>query len=141
ADPPLLNRFEKQKLVINDILTDDDLELVTELNGWVKKFSTTSGRNIGVQLHNRFRQQDLFIGFDPDETIQSLVISMKRRFPDDDNIETLEKCKECLVAIATSDGIIRSESSLLSCEEVLKWKECYFKAQHHNSLLDYFDAL
>ena len=137
-----MNRFEKQKLVINDILTDDDLELVTELNSWVKKFSTTSGRNIGFQLHNRFKQQDLFIGFDPEETIQSLVISMKRKYPDtDDDTEILEKCKECLVAIATSDGIIRSESSLLNHEEVLKWKECYFKAQHHNSLLDYFNAL
>ncbi|CAH1771477.1 3100_t:CDS:2, partial [Entrophospora sp. SA101] len=70
ADPPLLNRFEKQRLIINDILTDEEFELVAELNSWVKKFSTVSGKNIGFQSHNKFKQQDLFIGFDSNETIQ-----------------------------------------------------------------------
>ncbi|CAJ0628335.1 12323_t:CDS:10 [Entrophospora sp. SA101] len=139
ADPPLLNRFEKQKLVIDDILTQKENEIIAELNAWVKKFSTVSESN--VQSCNRFNQQDLFIGFDSNETIQSLVINIIRTYPNANNLTILEKCKECLVAIATSDGMIRSENSLLSREEVLKWKEYYFKVQHHNSLFDYFNAL
>ncbi|CAJ0749662.1 18149_t:CDS:2 [Entrophospora sp. SA101] len=120
---------------------DEEFELVAELNDWVKKVSTVSGKNIKIQSHNKFKQQDLFIGFDSNETIQSLIINIKRKYPDDDNEEILEKCKECLVAIATSDGMVRSENSLLKHEEILKWKEYYFKIQHHDSLFDYFNAL
>ena len=34
ADPPLLNRFEKQRMTINDILSKDEKELVKQLEEW-----------------------------------------------------------------------------------------------------------
>uniref|UniRef100_U9UIL5 Uncharacterized protein n=1 Tax=Rhizophagus irregularis (strain DAOM 181602 / DAOM 197198 / MUCL 43194) TaxID=747089 RepID=U9UIL5_RHIID len=94
---------------------------------------------IGVtQLRNKFTQKNLFIGFDKDETLQSLIIDITKNNPEADNDEILEKCKECLIATASSDGVVRAEQSALEKDEVDRWKQVYFRKQHHNSLYDYF---
>ena len=113
ADPPLLNRFEKQKMSINDILDDRQIILVENLGDWVRRMSTLVGVNPITQFRNRFTQKDLFIGFDKDETLQSLVIDITKNNPEDKDNEILEKCKESLIAITTSDGIIRAELLIL----------------------------
>src|SRR5947199_3254751 len=82
ADPPLLNRFEKQKMSINDILDDRQKILVENLGEWARRMSTLVGANRITQLRNKFTQKDLFIGFDKDETLQSLVIDITK-----DNLE------------------------------------------------------
>ncbi|PKC65425.1 hypothetical protein RhiirA1_514579, partial [Rhizophagus irregularis] len=135
ADPPLLNRFEKQKMSINDTLNNKQKLLVENLGDWTRKMSTL----IGVtQLRNKFTQKNLFIGFDKDETLQSLIIHITKNNPETDNDEILEKCKECLIATASSDGVVRAEQSALERDEVDRWKQVYFRKQHHNSLYDYF---
>ncbi|UZO04042.1 uncharacterized protein OCT59_024441 [Rhizophagus irregularis] len=135
ADPPLLNRFEKQKMSINDTLNNKQKLLVENLGDWTRKMSTL----IGVtQLRNKFTQKNLFIGFDKDETLQSLIIDITKNNPEADNDEILEKCKECLIATASSDGVVRAEQSALEKDEVDRWKQVYFRKQHHNSLYDYF---
>ncbi|PKB96958.1 hypothetical protein RhiirA5_506790 [Rhizophagus irregularis] len=135
ADPPLLNRFEKQKMSINDTLNNKQKLLVENLGDWTRKMSTL----IGVtQLRNKFTQKNLFIGFDKDETLQSLIIDITKNNPEADNDEILEKCKECLIATASSDGVVRAEQSALERDEVDRWKQVYFRKQHHNSLYDYF---
>ncbi|CAB4488333.1 unnamed protein product [Rhizophagus irregularis] len=135
ADPPLLNRFEKQKMSINDALNNKQKLLVENIGDWTRKMSTL----IGVtQLRNKFTQKNLFIGFDKDETLQSLIIDITKNNPEADNDEILEKCKECLIATASSDGVVRAEQSALEKDEVDRWKQVYFRKQHHNSLYDYF---
>ncbi|UZO04044.1 uncharacterized protein OCT59_024443 [Rhizophagus irregularis] len=138
ADPPLLNRFEKQKMSINDTLNNKQKLLVENLGDWVRKMSTLIGVNPITQLRNKFTQKNLFIGFDKDETLQSLIIDITKNNPEADNDEILEKCKECLIATASSDGVVRAEQSALERDEVDRWKQIYFHKQHHNSLYDYF---
>ena len=94
ADPPLLNRFEKQKMSINDTLNDWQKSLVENLSDWAKKMSTLTGINPVSQLRNRFTQKDLFVGFDKDETLPSLVIDVTKNNLEADDDEILEKCKE-----------------------------------------------
>ena len=138
ADPPLLNRFEKQKMSINDVLNDRQKSLVENLDDWSRRMSTLVGIN---QINNEFTRDDLFIGFNKDETLQSLVIDITKNNPKAEDDVILEKCKEHLIAIATSDGIVRAEQSTLDRDEVDHWKEVYFQQQHHDSLYNYFDDL
>ncbi|PKY42427.1 hypothetical protein RhiirA4_397377 [Rhizophagus irregularis] len=139
ADPPLLNRFEKQKMSINDTLNERQKSLVENLSDWAKRMSTLTGVNPVTQLNNRFTQKDLFIGFDKDETLQSLVIDVTKNNSDASDEDILNECKECLIATASSDGMVRAERSNLERDEVDRWKHVYFNQQHHDSLYDYFD--
>jgi hypothetical protein len=139
ADPPLLNRFEKQKMSINDILDDHQQLLFENLNDWARKISTSIEDNQATQSRNKFTQRDLFIGFDENETLQSLIIDITKNNPEADDDKILEKCKECLIATASSDGVVRAERSALERDEIEKWKHVYFHQQHHDSLYDYFD--
>ncbi|CAG8510048.1 23700_t:CDS:10 [Cetraspora pellucida] len=140
ADPPLLNRFEKQKMTINDILSSEELSLVQQLSTWAQHMATTITLNGFVPTHKKFTQKDLFIGFDQDETLQSLVIDVRKNNPQLQLDETLARCKEALIAIASSDGIIRAEKSALDRDEVDYWKNFYFQL-HHNDIADYFKHL
>src|SRR5687768_12154273 len=98
ADPLLLNRFEKQKMSINDMLNDRQQLLVENIGDWARRMSTL----VGVNPVTQFTQKDLFIGFDKDETLQSLVIDITKNNSEAEDYEILEKCKECLIAIASS---------------------------------------
>jgi hypothetical protein len=129
ADPPLLNRFEKQRMTMNDALMPQDQELVETLKDWTESISAVNLRG--------FKQEDLFIGFDKSETLQSLVIDVKKSFPEANEEAVLLKCKETLINIASSDGMIRAEQSNLALDEVKYWKNVYFNQQHHNNLIDH----
>ncbi|GBC08609.1 hypothetical protein RclHR1_08250006 [Rhizophagus clarus] len=129
ADPPLLNRFEKQRMTMDDALMPQEQDLVEILKEWTELISTVKTRG--------FKQEDLFIGFDKKETLQSLVIDVKKSFPEADEEEVLNKCKEKLINIASSDGMIRAEQSNLTLNEVRYWKNVYFNQQHHNNLIDH----
>ncbi|PKY50617.1 hypothetical protein RhiirA4_530802 [Rhizophagus irregularis] len=141
VDPSLLNRFEKQKLSINDMLDDRQKLLVKYLYNWTNQITTLVKVNSVTGLHNKFTQEDLFIGFDKDETLQSLIFHVTMNNPEANDNEILEKCKESLIAIASPDGIIRAELSILDQDEVDRLKYVYFKHHHHNGLSNYFDAL
>ncbi|CAG8495754.1 6945_t:CDS:10, partial [Scutellospora calospora] len=141
ADPPLLNRFEKQKMTIKDTLTTHEFQIVEQLLTWVEQMSKIFGtQDNQSKLNEDFTQKDLFIGFDPDETVQSLVIDTKKNYPNSDDQEILIKCKEKLVAIASSDGIIRTEKSELDDDEKKHWKKVYFEDQHHDNIADYIQT-
>ena len=139
ADPPLLNRFEKQKMSINDVLNEKQKGLVVNLGEWARQMATLTGVN--SSSNNEFTQKDLFIGFNKDETLQSLIIDVIKNNPESEDEAILDKCKERLVAIASSDGVLRAEQSTLERDEVDRWKEVYFRQQHHDSLYDYFENL
>ncbi|RIA80531.1 hypothetical protein C1645_838539, partial [Glomus cerebriforme] len=120
---------------------DEQKILDKNLGNWVKKMSTLVGVNQLTQLRNNFTRKDLFIGFNKDKTLQSLIINVIKTNFEANNEEILEKCKECLIATASSDGIVRAERSALDRDEVDRWKHVYFHQQHHDSIYDYFDAL
>ncbi|CAG8494132.1 12597_t:CDS:10, partial [Racocetra fulgida] len=140
ADPPLLNRFEKQKMTINNILTPQNIQIVEQLSSWVNQMSKVFGGLNPAMPIMEFKQKDLFIGFDPDETLQSLVIDITKRYPNSDDADILQKCKEKLIAIASSDGIIRAEKSGLDADEIKFWKNTYYNDQCHNDLATYIQS-
>ncbi|KAF0475938.1 e3 ubiquitin-protein ligase [Gigaspora margarita] len=140
ADPPLLNRFEKQKMTINNILTPQNIQIVEQLSTWVTQMSKVFGGSNSFMPIMEFKQKDLFIGFDPDETLQSLVIDITKRYPDSDDASILQKCKERLIAIASSDGIIRAEKSGLDADEIKFWKNTYYNNQCHDDLATYIQS-
>jgi hypothetical protein len=133
-DPSLLNRFEKQRILINDLLNDRQKILVESLSEWAKRISTL----VGDESKDKFTTKDLFIGFDKNESLQSLVINVTNNNLKAGDNEILEKCKECLIATASSDGIVKVEQSTLERNEIDQWKNVYFNQQHHESLYDYF---
>src|SRR5438876_125412 len=132
-----LFKFEKQKMPMNVTLNDKRKSLVEKLDVWTGRMSTF----FEAQSCNGFTLKDLFIGFDDEETLQSLVINITKNNLEVEDDEILEKCKECLIAIATSDGVIRAELSMLEKSEVDRWKNVYFSQQHHDNLYNYFSAL
>ncbi|UZO24840.1 uncharacterized protein OCT59_017134 [Rhizophagus irregularis] len=141
AGPPLLNRFEKQKVSIDDILNERQMLIVKDLFNWINQMLTSFESNSDIQTHNKFTEKELFIGFDDDETLQSLVINIIKNNPEVKDEVILEKCKECLIAIASPDGVLRAELSTIERDEFNKWKRVYFHQQYHDSLYDYFNAL
>src|SRR5438045_5625009 len=92
ADPSLLNRFEKQKLSINDVLDKRQQSFVQQLKDWIKRIITFENDQY------RFTQKDLFIGFDEDETLQSLIFNITKNNPKANDNEILENCKKSLIS-------------------------------------------
>ncbi|CAB4443923.1 unnamed protein product [Rhizophagus irregularis] len=132
ADPSLLDRFEKQKLSISDFLNEKQRSFVQQLNDWAERISTFEDGSY------KFVQKDFFIGFDSEETLQSLVLDITIAYTDDNEI--LEKCKQKLIALTTSDGILRAERLILDSNEINQLKYIYFN-QHRDSIYDYFETL
>ncbi|CAG8481554.1 7050_t:CDS:10 [Ambispora leptoticha] len=136
-DPPLLNRFEKQRLTINDILSEHHKELCEILDEWVRRISTLQGATV-QRASKEFTEKDIFIGFDKEETIQSLVFDQcKKEEKDGDDDLILKRCKERLIAIASSDGIVRARQSILSMQkpkEVTELSNSYFNNGLHDDI-------
>ncbi|CAG8799606.1 17027_t:CDS:2, partial [Racocetra fulgida] len=131
SDPPLLNRFEKQRMSISDIIDYDMKKLVNELIVWSEQISTLS--NTEGEAASKFNENDIFIGFNKEETLQSLVIYNSNDPELGDEKAILDKCKELLIGIALPDGIVRSKKSMLANEEIDYWYNLYFQ-QNHESL-------
>ncbi|KAF0525877.1 e3 ubiquitin-protein ligase [Gigaspora margarita] len=141
ADPPLLNRFEKQKMAINDILDDDMKRMVEDLANWTKNISTCVNEDMSVL---DFNEHDIFVGFDREETLQSLVILNSNNLQLKDDNDILDKCKEQLLGIALSDGIVRSKKSMLASTnptEVDRWYNFYFYQQYNHDISTYIRSI
>ncbi|XP_052812387.1 uncharacterized protein LOC128239961 [Mya arenaria] len=96
ADPPFLNRFEKQVLSFADVLEPKEENLKAEIDEWLEKISTVNDSS--------FSKHDLFPYFN-DELIVSLSIFSCR-------YETtlhgaFELCKKKLLLLMRPDAIIR----------------------------------
>ncbi|CAG8724818.1 15215_t:CDS:2, partial [Acaulospora morrowiae] len=131
-------------MFFEDMLTDEQREIVRTLNTWAQQMVTLVEKNSMVCYE--FTLKNLFIGYDPEETIQSLVISITHQHKEETNKNILSLCKESLIAIASADGIIRATKSAINKKESLRWKEVYFSSaisnnQHHENLADYFMEL
>ncbi|CAI2169349.1 17606_t:CDS:2 [Funneliformis geosporum] len=78
ANQSLLNRFEKQRLTIGDVLIDRQQSLVRQLKSWTRRLSTFKDDS-SIRLHDRSTQKNLFIGIDDDENLQSLVLDLTKK--------------------------------------------------------------
>ncbi|CAG8573444.1 16784_t:CDS:2, partial [Dentiscutata heterogama] len=130
SDPPLLNRFEKQRMTISDIIDDGMESLLNRLIEWSKQISTLV--NVEDEIASKFNENDIFIGFDKEETLQSLLIYSCNNSELGDEVAILDKCKELLIGIALPDGIVRSKKSMLKNEEIDHWHNFYFQQDHED---------
>ncbi|RUS32681.1 hypothetical protein BC938DRAFT_474617 [Jimgerdemannia flammicorona] len=133
ADPPLLNRFEKQRIGWDSLLNEENSAVVKELATWAIKISA-HGKMFGVY--------DMFVGYCGDNTLRCLVMRHSNWGKVSDKAEMLEKCKQNLIEIACSEAIVRSTGSPLAVEnpeEVARWYSFYFNSQKHSHLSSFFD--
>ncbi|CAG8824246.1 16106_t:CDS:1, partial [Racocetra persica] len=149
ADPPLLNRFEKQRMTVDDLLTDNHQKVVKILNTWTQQMVSMVETDRVNLSQISFTQKDLFIGFDENETLQSLVYDIMAKFPEDNEEVIIKRCKAALIDIASSDGIIRATKSNVDPGEINLWNNVYFRnfkdehipPQNHDSLSTFFGQL
>ncbi|CAG8791364.1 15245_t:CDS:10, partial [Gigaspora margarita] len=148
ADPALRNRFEKQRMIIDDFLTDNHQKIVKILSTWTQQMVSLKETNKTNALRTSFTRKDLFIGFDENETLQSLVIDVMTKFPKDNEETIIKRCKATLIDIAFSDGIIRASRSNV-VPEINQWCNVYFRhltdehipLQNHDCLGSFFAQL
>lgn len=137
SDPPFLNRFEKQLLRFQDVLTEDQQNLIYELRCWVEGVSTIQG------LESQFSESDMFIGFH-DDSLPSLVLLHSKNT---DNFfgkseEILKKCKDDLMWVASPDGVLRMQKCVLLKEdslEVQKISDEYFVKPVHQGFAAFME--
>ncbi|GES94841.1 hypothetical protein GLOIN_2v1778799 [Rhizophagus clarus] len=138
SEPSLLNRFEKQAISFDDVLDQKQKSLIQKLKDWLERMYTC-GSDPTIQLHDKF---SLFFGFDKEESLQALVLdNTKDNRYNTDHDKILTKCKESLISVLSSDGVLRIERSALDRDEISAIKEIYFHQQYHDNLCDYFEHL
>ena len=132
ADPPFLNRFEKQLLRFSDVLSGKQQQIITELQSWVSQMSSVE------DLDQQFKESDMFMGFNED-TLPSLVLLHSH-----DTEEPIEmivnKCKDDLMWIATPDGVLRTQKCERLKEDSLEVNMLaneYFEKTIHNGLASF----
>jgi hypothetical protein len=130
-DPPFLNRFEKQLLTFDAILTDLQYTIMTELKQWIDNLTFINNEN-SIDL------DQLIIGYDMGlEFLKSLIIYNTAYSNDKKAI--IEKCKKDILLISNSNLLLLStisEIDLREPGEITKIYDIYF-SQQHESLNDY----
>ncbi|KAF0511754.1 e3 ubiquitin-protein ligase [Gigaspora margarita] len=143
TDPPLLNRFEKQKLTLEETLSEREEKLFMSLKSWANQISTIFETSDNDTKYH-FSEKDMFIGFSSEETLQSLVVDQCERNEDYNDDSIIDYCKKALISIATLDGIIRADKSFLKSsdsQEVKKWQSFYLQNRQHDSIQDFYRSL
>lgn len=143
---PLINRLEKHFLNSSIMLSSDKLELVEQVDQWVRKFATCGSSTL--------EPGDVFIGFNSD-TVASLMLqlsnskksltkSLEEATLDSSssnvtNEELIRQVKINLLKCATPDSVLRASSSIQfrqQAEREFMWTE-YFVNQKHLCLRDF----
>ena len=125
TDAPFLNRFEKQSLHFEEVMSPIQKTACEQLTSWAMDVSTTTDSSL------IFDEKDMFVGFNAD-TIPSLVLhhghDKEKPFE-----ELISKCKDDLVLTATPDGILRSLKSRLAekTDEVEGVSDDYLRRHGH----------
>ena len=111
SDPPFLNRFEKQRLRFEDVLDQKEKDIAEEIVEWATRFI-----QLESDTKSSFSIKDGFLGFH-EETIPSLVKSVKYQNPSLSKSSIIEACKAELLLTCTPDAILR-----LSCSDLIQNK-------------------
>ncbi|KAF0511752.1 e3 ubiquitin-protein ligase [Gigaspora margarita] len=123
TDPPLLNRFEKQKLTLEETLSEREEKLFMSLKSWANQISTI---------------------FKTSDNDTNLVVDQCERNEDYNDDSIIDSCKKALISIATLDGIIRADKSFLKssdAQEVKKWQSFYLQNRQHDSIHDFYKSI
>jgi hypothetical protein len=136
-DPPFLNRFEKQLLTFDTILTEDQYKIISGLKSWVDDLSFIADND----LRKSFKLDDLIMGYDKDlECLKNLVI-LNNNLP---RASIVDKCKYDILSICNSNLLLLctvSEINIRRPGEIEKIYDIYFNQQQHESLSHYINSL
>jgi hypothetical protein len=142
-DPPFLNRFEKQVLTDESMLSKEQNEMVEILQKWVINMADIVSNDHDdsyTQNMHEFKEKDLFAGYYHD-ILPSLVLhhfnDMKNNTLDYKSL-VLDRCKEDLLQIAYMDGMVRahySKASRPNAPDAAKWIQKYFDEQRDQKSL------
>jgi hypothetical protein len=146
ADPPFLNRFEKQLLTYDSIMDSRQKYLAQQLGEWAHSFATIlrEGRKLN------FSEADAFIGFG-EGTLASLVLKHTRysdKRPaasvdvDNDDSAVLARCQRDLINVCPMDAILRFRLSQLARDAPEKAelvRDIYFQQQAHTDFVSFLE--
>jgi len=124
CDPPFLNRFEKQYLSYEQLLDDPKQELMASLRQFAQQISRVES---GTDKSFVFGEEHMFAGYSKD-----LIPSLVLRYYKENEAHPENCCKQALLRICSSDGIVRAQKSpmaLTNPEELTKWRDYYFQAE------------
>ena len=139
ADPPFLNRFEKQRLSFSDIVSNFRVQRChKELLNWVEgisKVAQVAHQQQDLEL-GLFTMNDFFLGYS-EETIPSAIlnqISLNDSISDD---EIIEKCKSDLIWMTKIEGITRITRSNFALHDpsIVESIQKIFNQQSRGSLV------
>lgn len=109
-DLPLLNRFEKQFLVPDTVLSDGQKELIGVLRSWVGEC---------IKEVPELKRDEVFCGFDDNASLATLVLSLQLTGSDDNSFAV---AKEYLMHASTPLAMMKSS-------RMAPFKETYFRDQ------------
>jgi nucleoside-triphosphatase THEP1 len=137
-DPPFLNRFEKQVLTFDSILTERHRMIVKELTTWIDSITKIAKINQDESSKNSVLSvSDLIVSYN-EEFCPSLALL---HYNDDKSIEEIiQKCKYDIISVSNINFIIFSVLSQMyqnSRDEVINCHQIFFDHQNHDSLSQY----
>ena len=138
-DPPFLNRFEKQILTFDSILTSRQKDLVLELDKWIDNLTSIS--SVNKNDNSKILKSDLIITYN-DEFCASIVLSHFSEEKSSDEI--IDICKKEVMLVSSISFLVYSVLSDMyqnSRDEIIKCHKVYFEEQYHDSLNQYMSYM
>ncbi|XP_077981926.1 E3 ubiquitin-protein ligase rnf213-alpha-like [Glandiceps talaboti] len=138
---PLINRLEKHYIVMKDVLTMFEREIVDELENWINDFTVIQHQRKGTKV---FQPKDVFIGYHGD-AVSSIVHDECANTQtgldfesavDEEQTKTkiMNIVKSKLIQSCTPDSIVRLQYAEIEAQEANEITEVYFQNKCHSSL-------
>ena len=124
---PLINRLEKHFFNSENILSDNEMQLASEIKSWVTMFT-----KIAIPMHKRhlmkqFSEQQSFMGYNEDSAASALLYVF------DSNFSPVQ-AQHTLLNTATVDSVFRLPKTQLR-KEAAKVQHNYMVNQSHDNLV------
>ena len=133
SDPPFLNRFEKQHLTFESVMSYTETEAKKNLHDWTKEWLNNEESD---------HLEDVFLGFHED-TLSSLVYLQSSHGTTETVKDIVKKCKEHLLKVACPDAVLKLANSKLylsNYPEVKDIQKTYFKYPIHRGFNHFLKA-
>ncbi|XP_006822899.2 E3 ubiquitin-protein ligase rnf213-alpha-like [Saccoglossus kowalevskii] len=136
---PLINRLEKHYIVVNNVLTTEELALVEQLRQWTDSFVTLRQQVITSKTHN-FTKSEAFIGYFEDAVstivhdVSTVVAAHNStKLQHGNQKEVLDLAKKRFIQSCTPDAIVRLTETQFP-DNPNSIFDMYFIDQCHTSL-------
>eukprot|EP01124_Arcella_intermedia_P034928 TRINITY_DN8767_c0_g1_i1.p1 TRINITY_DN8767_c0_g1~~TRINITY_DN8767_c0_g1_i1.p1 ORF type:complete len:3649 (-),score=794.98 TRINITY_DN8767_c0_g1_i1:25-9951(-) len=133
--PPLLNRFEKQVFLRQNLLQESHQLKCSQLSKFILNFVESINKQGSKTTDNQYTADEIFAGYHSDTT-SSLVLSLAGKAVEGKDDDTLNEAIIRLLWLARPECVLlASKSNTLGYD----WEKIYFYEQHHENLPDFLD--